>query len=91
MTQEQTVHKYQLSHSIGEPQEVDLPRDAVIVHVDVQDRVITMWAQVDPKASPETRRFAVLGTGHPIPPGAQHRGSMLQPPYVWHVYELPAA
>ena len=86
--QKQTVYKYQLSHSIGAPQEVDLPKDAAILHVDDQAGVITLWAQVDPHAPLVTRRFAVFGTGDDLPQDAVHRGTLLQHPYVWHIYEL---
>lgn len=45
--------------------EVQMPAGAQILTVQVQGVTPVMWALVDPSAAKETRRFYVLGTGHP--------------------------
>lgn len=49
----------------------------------------TVWALCDEEAAKETRRFAVVGTGHPLPDGAAYIDSYDAEPFVWHVIELP--
>lgn len=49
----------------------------------------TVWALVDDQAALETRRFGVVGTGHPLPDGAIYIDSYDAEPFVWHVVELP--
>lgn len=71
--------------------EITMPAGAKIVHV-AQQRVgdvVTLWAEVNPDARVrETRYFAIIGTGHPIPDGYEHVGTWLDDPFVWHLYEL---
>lgn len=45
---------------------LELPRDAEILSVQVQDAQPYMWAIVAPDASLMSRQFEVFGTGHPI-------------------------
>ena len=64
-----------------------VPKDGIIVHFDVQ-RVDTVWVEVNPE-SPE--RLCVLqwfGTGHPLPEGASHVGTVIRGNFVWHLYKL---
>lgn len=49
------------------------------------------WAEVDQSAPIEFRKFQIVGTGHDIPANARHHGSVIQGPFVWHLYELDAA
>lgn len=51
----------------------------------------TIWALCDEAAPKETRRFAVVGTGHSLPDGAAYIDSYDAEPFVWHVVELPMA
>ena len=69
---------------------ITVPVGAKIVHIEMQDGFPQLWAEIsDPSSSHvEVRQFEIFGTGHPIPDKAQHVGTFLDPPYVWHVYEL---
>lgn len=65
------VYKYELMpHLAGSEATILLPAGAVIVHVDIQDRALRLWALVD-EALPadEERHIVVLGTGHRAPEG----------------------
>jgi hypothetical protein len=45
---------------------LDMPKGAQILSVQEQYGEPQIWAIVDPKADKETRRFRLIGTGHPI-------------------------
>lgn len=50
---------------------------------------LVFWAEVDRDAPTEQRRFAVLGTGQPIPHIAlEHVATVRDGYFVWHVYEV---
>ena len=93
------VHKFPLFTGGEWQANVQMPAGARIVHFDVQyvgpigDKPRqghpTVWALIDDAAEKETRRFAVIGTGRDVPPGARHIGSYQAEPFVGHVFELP--
>ncbi len=67
---------------------INMPRDAQILHVGLQDGTPTLWALVDPDSSATDRIFYVFGTGHQIAHVAlEHVGTLLMPPFVWHIFE----
>lgn len=66
---------------------LQMPADAEILFVDVQDGQPCMWAAVSNIGAQKDRRFCITGTGHPVPDGAQHVASFQQPPFVWHLWE----
>jgi hypothetical protein len=75
-----------------------MPVGSVIRHVGVQNGRITLWFETDfdlmgreGSDHTETRRFAVRGTGHPIPEGATYLGTVQMTPFVWHVFERASA
>jgi hypothetical protein len=82
-----TIWKYQIS--IGPVRVVDMPTDAEILTVQMQDSVLTLWALLDPTSWPKSRRFEVYGTGHPIdyPHELKYIGTVQDGPLVWHVFE----
>jgi hypothetical protein len=79
-----TIWKYPFG--LADTFSLSMPEGAEVLHVDVQQPTPCMWVRVDPSASMQTRTFHVVGTGTPIPPGAEHLGTWLQPPYVWHLF-----
>lgn len=82
-----TIYKYAL-HLIDGMQDVVLPECADIVHFGADPiGQISIWAEVDTRAPHEVRNFAIVGTGHTIPDGAEHMASCIQGPFVWHLYE----
>lgn len=84
-----TVWKYEfpIDRIAGD---VEMPEGARIIHVDQQrEMVATWWAEIpDPTAPLVARTFVVVGTGHTIPgDGLTHVGTVLDGPFVWHLYE----
>jgi len=70
---------------------LDLPGDAQVLHVAMQQSTPCLWAAVAPDADVIPRRFAVRGTGHSLPSGAHHVATFSQPPFVWHLFAFPGA
>ena len=81
------VYKYSIPNRSSDFT-VDLPIDAVAVHVAVQDFEPQMWAIVDTASEIVTRTFTVVGTGHTIPAGAVYIGSWQSSIFVWHLFEI---
>ncbi|MFJ1782435.1 hypothetical protein ACIOKA_37650 [Streptomyces anulatus] len=54
-----------------------------------QDGIVEFWAYAPTVASALVREFTVIGTGHPIPVGTWHVGTVISPcgTLVWHVLE----
>src|SRR5690348_6448756 len=50
--------------------ELQLPKGACVLDVQVQRGMPVLWALVDPTEDTETRYFYCFGTGHDIPNGA---------------------
>lgn len=59
-----TVYKYPLQTMI---ESVSMPAGADILQVSNQFNSVCMWALVDTTRPVETRRFYIIGTGHPLP------------------------
>lgn len=93
-----TVHKFPLAFDGNFSAALAMPVGARTVLFDVQFSgamgegprmgIPTLWALVDTEAELEPRQFRVFGTGHAVPPGAQHVGSYQAEPFVWHVFEI---
>ena len=82
------VWKYKLN--MGKTKVV-LPEGSILAHIGVQNGCIYIWVeqQIEPADGIEHIYF-VVGTGQPLPEGyahMDHRGSVFQGPFVWHVYE----
>lgn len=62
-----------------------------IVLVDSKEderRAVHVWIEQEPKPDVSmTRTVRVFGTGHEIPDGWEHLGSVVAYPFVWHLYE----
>lgn len=80
---ERVVWKYALA--IGPEQTIAFA--GRIVHAAVQDSFPMLWVEVDRAGTPVARTFRIFGTGQTIPDGWEHRGTVQDPPFVWHVYE----
>jgi len=84
------IWKYELR--VDDRLTVIMPRGARILSVGVQGKTICLWAMVNPEtAEQELRIIAIYGTGNPLPedPGT-FIGTVQTPPFVWHVFEVPA-
>lgn len=78
-----------------EVQDKQLPAGSVIRHVGEVRGLITMWFETDfgimdrkDGEELETRRFVILGTGHPIPEGADYLATVPMASLVWHLFEV---
>lgn len=69
--------------------EFDLRGDVLAVGCR-QPTVAEFWATHSDDAPTVTRRFLVVGTGHPMPDNAAHRGTATAPGghLVWHLLEV---
>lgn len=82
------IFKYPLA--ITREQTLQIPQRAKILCVQLQGDIgLSLWAQVDDAEPVEAREIRVYGTGHEIaaPGTLAYVGTVLQGPYVWHVYE----
>ena len=84
-----TVYKYQLN--LGTTR-LELPEGSIPVHVGVQGEGVCLWVEQtnDPDGSFTWHTYKAIGTGHPCPTGyarTEHLGTVMMPPFVWHVYE----
>lgn len=85
-----TVFKYSIAIEDGW-QDIPLPESAAIVHFDYQAdaplNTLRFWAEVNTNAPIEERKFAIVGTGHPIPDGGVYMATCMAGSFVWHLYE----
>lgn len=51
---------------LGTDGEVSMPKGAEILTVQTQHEIPCLWFKCDPSAEIETRKFSIIGTGHPI-------------------------
>ena len=80
-----TIWKYPLTQAFSQ----DISKGARIVHAGKDPRGEScLWAEIDPDADTEMRHFRVIGTGHIVPENAEHVGSYIDGPFMWHVYEV---
>lgn len=81
-----TIYKYPIGRT--DQQIVAMPQGARILTAQVQDQQLCLWAEVDPALAKEPRTICIVGTGHAIPAGPLlYLTSVLDGPFVWHVYE----
>lgn len=59
-----------------------------VVHVGCQTGPGSVQVWTEETSPSVTRPVTVFGTGDPIPSTAQHVGSAIAEPFVWHVYEV---
>lgn len=85
------------------PTVIDLPEGARVMHVGAQvvaglgdsgeiHKVI--WVEVDTDKPVKPREFMIFATGSKVPDEWKHVGTLLDGPFVWHIYErdfVPAA
>jgi hypothetical protein len=81
------VFKYPIK--IEDEQTVKLPEGAEIIYVGLDPGgTPCLWAIVNERSVRVNRTIYVAGTGHPLPKEKiRHLGSILQHPFVWHVFE----
>lgn len=82
-----TVYKYPLVVETENLIAVPGGNPLQVVHVGPDPSgQLCLWAVADTEKQPVRRKVLVLGTGHEIPAGSGHIGSVLSSPFVWHVF-----
>lgn len=76
------VWKYKLNWG-----ETTLKLTGDAVHFAIQDGVPCLWAESYPEQETRDRYFKIVGTGHEVDGDSWHVGSVLDGPYVWHLYQ----
>lgn len=88
-----TIWKFTLYYG-QEVIDIEMPLHAKVLHVARQDDGLCIWAEVEPAYGREIRKFAVRGTGMPLPEenfvyiGTAHLHDMHGNNLVLHVMEL---
>jgi hypothetical protein len=87
-----TVFKYQID-LYGGAQSIRMPQGAILLHVGRDHStpnpdIVSMWYEVDTEAPYIERVYTIRGTGHPIPDGTTYVGTVIAPPFVWHIYQV---
>jgi hypothetical protein len=86
---EKKIYKYQLGFT--DVQIIDMPADAQILTVQVQNEVPCIWAMVNPGAPVMKRTIETIGTGHDVHiTGRSYIGTyqLRSGALVFHVFEL---
>ena len=80
------VYKYPLE--LEDKQIVQIPSNSKIVHVGLDPNgILCLWAEIDRNENNIDWKIHIVGTGHErITNNMVHLGSLLTPPFVWHVY-----
>lgn len=66
--------------------QLEMPLNAIIRSVQMQERIPTLWAEVDEDAEKELRSFRIFGTGHLLDDKTEYCGTIQDGAYVWHIY-----
>ncbi len=83
-----TIWKFTLSLGLTT---LSMPRGAKVLSAQVQRDTVCLWACVDTTEPLVTRRFEIVGTGHPMDRiGRSYISTTLMDggQLVWHVFEL---
>jgi len=91
MSSSATIWKYELD--IVDEQIVTMPAGATILTAQWQHDKLCLWACVNPDLDRESRRIAILGTGHGVGrlgPAFNYIGTAQTPGgfLVWHIFEM---
>ncbi len=85
------IYKYKLSSHIG-VQGIQMPWDADILDLQIQNGHLCIWAVVDPSKENLMRKFEVFGTGWDLPyrfiDRYEHLKTVQDGGFVWHVFEV---
>lgn len=84
---DRVVYKYEIDLTQGTTVKACAP--AKPVHFARQDSSYCVWVEQQVGQPDTTIEFYVVGTGHPIPEGFEHVSSILDGPFVWHLYRSP--
>lgn len=90
-----TIWKFKIDRHNTVPNMVEMPKDADVIHVDIIDEDIFLWAEVNPENEKETREYWIYDTGREIPDdsGLFHFGTckrkskITEEWFIYHIYE----
>lgn len=82
-----TVYKYPIL--LTDTQELELPENAEILTIQIQNYHLELWALVEPSNVMKTRQIRIAGTGHPFD-HADYRyiSTAHLDAFVWHFFEI---
>lgn len=80
------IHKFTLM--LGQNTVRSEGRIIGFLHVAFQGDKLCIWVEVDTDDDAHLNHFHVVGTGFSVPEGGAHIGSVVEDPYVWHVYQV---
>lgn len=80
------VWKFKLPNPGSDDPWIEMPKDAVPLHVAAQDGIGYLWAKVNPEARKVRRYVPVYGTGWPIDGYPTYLGTLHIEWTVWHVF-----
>jgi len=69
--------------------ELDMPKGAKLLTVQVQNSQPMLWAEVKTIAPPVKRKLVIVGTGTQYHPKSSYKyvATWQEPPYVWHLLD----
>jgi hypothetical protein len=78
------IWKYRLRE-----QGIEMPMDAKVLSVQLQDDIPHIWAMVNPHRERELRNFVIIGTGQSFDDtNMKYIGTYQHNPFVWHLFEI---
>ena len=94
-----SIYKYPLGHDIhhNAVYEIEMPKAAKILDIQVQGSMPVIWAIVNPKKEKRNYVFHVFGTGFEMPDYDKKHyvyvktvqmTNMVGIPLVWHIFEV---
>ncbi len=75
-------------HRNLDPTDFEMPYGAKVIDAQIQGADICLWAICDPEEQKQTRRFAIVGTGHRLPSFSTHVATVQDGQFVWHIFEV---
>lgn len=88
------IYKFYLDWGHGQVTVCQMPRNAKVLNLQVQNGQLVLWALIDPTVTQvfEPRRFLCVGTGLLFNAVNQtYVGTCQHGEYVWHVFEAKKA
>ena len=84
-----TFTRYRFDPAIVD-QRMEMPKGAVVHHAAIHGRGIAMWAEENPANPKAMREFTVRSTGQNLPEQGTFVATVMDPPFVWHIFEITA-
>lgn len=83
------IYKYEVGFGSSE---IEMPKGADILHAEIVERSVFVWALVNPKHKMKKRSFNVFATGQELADYDKKHyhyiRTMISNAYVWHLYEV---